>query len=161
MISKMTVRAFLGAALLIGTSSVPALSRGHAKAATPVVAGQYVEKSTGNTLDVEQLPDGKIKIDLAAYWPSEKPSAADFPSGPNIGETKATIPIKNGIAVYSTTEFGASCKITFKFASDSVDVKQDGDPNHCGYGMNVIATGTYAKVGKGPAPAKPKKRHGR
>ncbi len=71
--------------------------------------------------------------------------------GPNTGETETTIPIKNGTAIYTTTEFGGKCKITFKFMGRKVLVDQDeSDVACCGYGMNVNASGTYIKKSKKP-----------
>jgi len=155
MTSAISDRAFLCTILLIaGCWCLPVFSRGsRGTSSGGASTGHFTEKTSGDTLDVQVLPGGKVKLHLFAYWPSEHPSPQDFPNGPNMGETETTLPVTKGIAVYTTTEFGSSCKITFKFAGKSVLVEQDGDPNFCGYGMNVNATGTYTLGGK-PSPKK-------
>jgi hypothetical protein len=149
MISAVNDKALLCAILLIAGCSLPSFSRAH-KEVAGAITGHYKEKSSGDTLDVQLLPGSKIKLHLTAYWPSDHPSSEDFPGGGHIGETDTTIPIKGGTAVYGTTEFGGKCKITFKFVGKNVVIEQDGDPNMCGYGMNVIATGTYTLLSKKP-----------
>jgi hypothetical protein len=137
---------------LLGTvSAVATPQRAKISVKADSITGHYREKFSGDTLDVKLLPGGKIKIDLNAYYPSANPSPEARPGGPNIGETTATFPIKNGFATYSTEEFGGKCKITFAFSPNKVEIKQDEDTiGCCGYGMNVNASGTYKKLSNRP-----------
>jgi hypothetical protein len=115
------------------------------------ITGHYKEKLSEDTVDVKLLPGNKIKLHLFAYYPCANPSLKDRPGGPNTGETEATIPIKNGVAVYTTSEYGGKCKITFKFIGKKVIVEQEeSDIACCGYGMNVNASGTYVKLSSRP-----------
>jgi hypothetical protein len=122
---------------------IPAASQGD------TITGHYREKESGDLLDVKLLPGGKIKLHLLAFYPSSSPSLKECPGGPNTGETDATIPINQGLAVYTTSEYGGKCKITFKFVGRKVMVEQtESDAACCGYGLNVNASGTYIKTGK-------------
>ena len=156
--SKITQFACLNLCISLCTSfSTP--TRAEAQTQTTVkkivaaasVTGHYLEKDSGDTLDVQLLPGGKIKIDLNAYYPCANPSLADRPGGPNMGETDATIAIKNNHALYSTDENSGHCKITFDFAPKSVTINQDEQSmGCCGYGYNVNASGTYRKISNKP-----------
>jgi hypothetical protein len=64
----------------------------------------------------------------------------------NIGELDGEAAITGDTAVYESAEFGA-CKITIKFLRPgTIDVGQDGADGDCGFGHNVMASGTYRKV---------------
>jgi hypothetical protein len=64
---------------------------------------------------------------------------------PNIGEARGEATIEGNVATFvpgDTTE----CKITIKFLRNRLDVTQEGSDAACGFGHNVMATGTYRKI---------------
>ena len=112
----------------------------------PTISGIYTEKASGDTLEVREVKGGKIYFHLNAYYPCSNPSLKDRPGGPNIGEAESTVPLVNNKAVYSTSEYGGKCRITMEFKDGKVTIDQDEpDIGCCGFGMNVNASGTYAK----------------
>lgn len=76
-------------------------------------------------------------------------------SGPNahICEFDEVLTIKGSTAVFTEAEFDGSetCKLTFRFAKDAVEVDQEGS---CGCGVQANMEGTYLARGsfKGEAP---------
>jgi hypothetical protein len=64
---------------------------------------------------------------------------------PNIGEARGEARIEGNVATFvpgDTTE----CKITITFLRNRLEVTQEGSDAACGFGHNVMATGTYSKV---------------
>ncbi|MEW6127785.1 MAG: hypothetical protein AB1757_12175 [Acidobacteriota bacterium] len=62
----------------------------------------------------------------------------------NSGVAGGTILVKNGVAVFKTTEYSEEgCEITFTFQANKVIVRQSGADFACGFGHGVICDGTY------------------
>jgi hypothetical protein len=67
------------------------------------------------------------------------------PSG--LGDLRATIPIHENQAQYSTREFTEKeCRISIKFSADKLEAKQTGEDFDCGFGHNVTANGTFDRI---------------
>jgi uncharacterized protein YecT (DUF1311 family) len=71
------------------------------------------------------------------------------------GELEGEVEIHNGEAVFSYDHrdkpYGLDiCKITMKFAADRIELEQGLTP--CGFGMGVVASGTYIKTNDAPKP---------
>jgi hypothetical protein len=69
---------------------------------------------------------------------------------PNIGEAIGEADIEGNVATFipgDTTQ----CKITMTFLTNRMKVEQEGIDADCGFGHNVMATGTYRRV-KGGKP---------
>jgi hypothetical protein len=130
------------------TFVLPSIAQHAAKKtnAQPKVSGVYREKLSGDTLEVREVKGDKIYFHLTAYYPCINPPSEEFPGGPNMGEAEGTVPLKNHIAVYTTSEFGGKCRISMLFKNGQVTVTQDEpEVGCCGFGMNVEASGTYLK----------------
>ncbi len=100
------------------------------------VTGTYEMRmgpSAGCSLEVEQLPRSRIHflLDCNRGGPSY-----------NMGSAEDTIPISRGVAVYRTREFG-TCEIRFTFFDGWMRARQEEEGGGCGFGHNVVASGTY------------------
>lgn len=105
------------------------------------VTGSYRvrHRRVPNTLDVLQLPDGKIKFQLYAYWAGN----AEI-GNVNTGEAKGVVPLQNNVAVFEDAD--GKCKIRMKFTGNKIIVTQEEEELACGFGFNVTADGTYLKL---------------
>jgi hypothetical protein len=119
---------------------------GNVSAQTPVrtprpanVTGSYRLRNaeTPNSLEVLQLPGGKIKFHILALWVS-----VHNRDNVHNGELQGVIALAGDTAVYQ----GESCKVTIKFAAGKAIVTQDADVGDCFFGANVSATGSYRKM---------------
>jgi len=64
---------------------------------------------------------------------------------PNIGEARGEATIEGNVATFVPGDT-SECKITMKFLRNRLEVTQEGSDAACGFGHNVMATGTYRKV---------------
>ncbi|HXF39423.1 MAG TPA: hypothetical protein VN687_06900 [Blastocatellia bacterium] len=117
------------------------------KTAKPVqttsITGSY--KYILNTLEVLELPDHKVRISFAGVWPNSRRRAETR----NVGTFDETVPLKGRTAVVKPKYGNGECAITLEFKANKVIVTQEG--YSCGFGFNVEADGSYAKVsGKPP-----------
>jgi hypothetical protein len=103
------------------------------------VTGSYRLRNaeTPNSLNVLQLPGGKIRFHIVALWVS-----VHNRENVHNGELQGVIALTGDTAVYQ----GESCKVTIKFAAGKAIVTQDADVGDCYFGANVSATGSYRKM---------------
>jgi hypothetical protein len=103
------------------------------------VTGHYRLRNaeTPNSLEVLQLPGGKIKFHILALWVS-----AHNRDNVHNGELQGIVALRGDTAVYQ----GESCKVTIKFVAGKAIVTQADDVGDCYFGANVSATGTYRKL---------------
>jgi len=127
--------------LLLATSFVVAGQTSKTAKAKPPrsVTGHYVMRRSAfhNTLDVQQLPDGKIKFDLIALWVSQ-----NNPENVHNGEIQAIASLENGVAVYEE----GTCRIKMEFLPTGVRISESDDLTDCGFSVNVTAAGSYRKT---------------
>lgn len=114
-------------------ASLPALTKPRS------VTGRYSFRKDEfrNSLNVRQLPGGKIRFELIALWVS-----ANNPQNIHNGELHGVAPLKNGLAIYEN----GNCRVTMAFASNRVTITTDDVIDDCGFGANVAASGTYRKI---------------
>ena len=116
------------------------------KAKSPIqttsVTGTY--KYILNTLEVLELPDHKVRISFAGVWPNSRRRAETR----NVGTFDETVPLKGRTAVVKPKYGNGECAITLEFKANKVIVTQEG--YSCGFGFNVEADGSYAKVSSKP-----------
>jgi hypothetical protein len=95
------------------------------------VTGHYRRRNaeTPNSLEVLQLPDGKIKFHILALWVS-----AHNRDNVHNGELQGIVDLQGDTAVYQ----GESCKVTIKFAAGKAIVTQAEDVGDCYFGANVF-----------------------
>jgi hypothetical protein len=103
------------------------------------VTGHYRLRNaeTPNSLEVLQLPGGKIKFHIVALWVS-----VHNRENVHNGELQGIAALHGDTAVYQ----GESCKVTIKFAAGKAIVTQADDVGDCYFGANVSATGSYRKM---------------
>lgn len=103
------------------------------------VTGHYAarSKSAPNSMEVQELPSGKIKFHILALWVSHY-------NRENVhnGELQGTVDLVGDTATYAEDR----CKITIRFTRTAAIVKQSDDLGDCDFGANVTATGTYRKL---------------
>ena len=90
-----------------------------------------------NRLNVQQLPDGRVKFDLLALWVSHH-----NPENVHNGTLQGIVNQENGEAVYEAD----SCKLKIAFLANKIRITQSEEAGDCGFGANVTATGSYRKV---------------
>lgn len=133
---KISWKRLVPAALLLLLSFQLAPAQRKAYRAPGNVTGSYRYRSPSaeNSLDALKLPGGKVKIYLYASWIGN----AALGNVRN-GEVRATLPLKNNVAVYESGQ----CRITIRFAGRRAFVTQN--ENDCDFGLNVWAEGSYRK----------------
>jgi hypothetical protein len=106
-------------------------------------------KGMNNDLQIQALGKGKLKIDFDLIYPYTMNNGE---VSVNMGSLTGEANIVGDTAVYESDEFGP-CKITIKFVRPGeVKVTQNAEDFSCGFGHNVMASGTYKKTSS----AKPK-----
>jgi len=90
-----------------------------------------------NSLEVLQLPGGKIKFYLLALWVSPYNR-----ENLHIGELRGIVALEDNTAAYASER----CKVTMKFLRAKVVVTQSDAVGDCDFGASVSATGTYRKL---------------
>lgn len=123
-------------------SNAGAFSRQAVKkpAHTGGVTGTY--KLELNTLEILELPDNKIRIKFAGFWPNDRKRVETRNSG-----AFDEIVALDGKTATVKIQFGDDpCTINLAFRPNKVIVEQTGSLMGCGFGFNVEPDGTYAKV---------------
>ena len=111
---------------------------------TGSVTGTY--KYVLNTLDVLELPDHKVRIRFAGFWPNDRKRVETRNSGA-FDETVAL----DGHTATVKIQFGDDpCTVKVEFRSNKAIVEQGGSLMGCGFGFNVEPDGTYLKVSSKP-----------
>ena len=104
-----------------------------------VVTGHYRLRNpvTPNSLEVLQLPSGKIQFHLLALWvsPNNRENVHN-------GELEGIVELQGNKATYETE----GCKVTIRFFTTTATIIQDRKIGDCDFGVNVTATGTYRKL---------------
>jgi hypothetical protein len=130
--------AFAGLGVFLLFAIVPAQTSGGVRPPANVTGSYRVRSAeTPNSLEVLQLPGGKIKFHILALWVS-----VHNRDNVHNGELQGVIPFAGDTAVYQSE----SCKVTIKFAAGKAIVTQDAEVGDCYFGANVSATGSYRKM---------------
>lgn len=99
-------------------------------------------KGSSNEIKILALGGGKLKIAMELLYPY----MVNGEMSANMGSLDGEAAIKGDTAIYDSTEFGP-CTITIKFVRPgTIKVSQEGTDADCGFGHNVMASGTYTKV---------------
>jgi len=122
--------------------------------ASPVTSGQThrgvvtaaqingVYKSGRNDFRLLALGHQKLKVQFNGEWMTRG-------GYPNIGEAIGEATIDGNVATFIPGET-TKCKITLTFLpKNKMVVRQEGLDADCGFGHNVMATGTYRRVKAG------------
>src|SRR6266404_7444089 len=121
---------------LVSTKSGP---RPH-RAVTPAqVNGLY--RYGRNDFRILALGHHKLKVQFNGEWMTRG-------GYPNIGEAIGEADIEGNVATFIPGDT-TKCKITMTFLTNRMKVEQEGIDADCGFGHNVMATGTYRRVKRG------------
>jgi len=100
-----------------------------------------VYKDGRNDFRVLALGHHKLKVQFNGEWMTRG-------GYPNIGEAIGEATIVGNVATFIPGDT-TKCKITMTFLSNKMVVQQEGFDADCGFGHNVMATGTYRRVKAG------------
>jgi hypothetical protein len=100
-----------------------------------------VYKYGRNDFRVLALGHNKIKVQFNGEWMTRG-------GYPNIGEAIGEATIVGNVATFIPGDT-TKCKITMTFLTNKMIVQQEGFDADCGFGHNVMATGTYRRVKAG------------
>jgi len=96
-----------------------------------------------NSFRVLLLGRDKLKVQFNGEWMTRW-------GYPNLGRATGEATLEGNVATFTPGE-APKCKITLTFLSNHVEVTQEGTDADCGFGRNVMATGTYRRI-KGGRP---------
>lgn len=131
-------------AVFVPRAESRANQKGNRRAQTQAVTGTY--KYVLNSLEVVELPDHKVRISFAGYYPNDH-SRVDTR---NVGSFDETVPLKGRTATVKLQYGSDPCTIEIQFKTNKAIVSQGGSMFGCGFGFNVEADGTYIKVSSKP-----------
>jgi len=124
--------------------SVFSAQQGQERKSQAVTAAQIngVYKYMRNDFRVLALGHNKLKVQFNGEWMTRG-------GYPNIGEAIGEATIVGKVATFIPGDT-TKCKITMTFlANNKMVVKQEGFDADCGFGHNVMASGTYRRVKAG------------
>ena len=94
-----------------------------------------------NDFRILALGHHKLKVQFNGEWMTRG-------GYPNIGEAIGEADIEGNVATFIPGDT-TKCKITMTFLTNRMEVTQEGFDADCGFGHNVMATGTYRRVKRG------------
>jgi hypothetical protein len=97
----------------------------------------------GSEFRILALGHNKLKVQFNGEWMTRG-------GYPNIGEAMGEATIEGNVATFIPGDT-TRCKITMTFLTNRMEVTQEGTDADCGFGHNVMATGTYRRI-KGGKP---------
>ena len=100
-----------------------------------------VYKYDRNDFRVLALGHNKLKVQFNGEWMTRG-------GYPNIGEAIGEATIEGNVATFIPGDT-TKCKITMTFLRNRMIVEQEGLDADCGFGHNVMASGTYRRVKAG------------
>ena len=102
-----------------------------------------IYRNGGSEFRILALGHQKLKVQFNGQWMTRW-------GYPNLGEAIGEATIEGNVARFIPGD-APKCKITLTFLINRVEVTQEGTDADCGFGHNVMATGTYRRI-KGGKP---------
>jgi hypothetical protein len=134
------IKAYLVACSLLLASSLTIGQSNPRSVTATQINGLYTYRR--NDFRVLSLGHNKLKVQFNGEWMTRG-------GYPNIGEAIGEATIIGNVASFVTGDT-TKCKITMTFLPhNQMVVQQDGFDADCGFGHNVMATGTYRRVKAG------------
>ncbi|HEX5734459.1 MAG TPA: hypothetical protein VF131_16605 [Blastocatellia bacterium] len=127
----------LSTAPLLAPRSLQASSSAQKIVTAAQVNGTWRYKS--NTLKVWALGQQKLRVEFLGTY--EYKTGGELMA--NTGSGSGIARIEGDTAIFRPEDADEECKITMRFTEGKLIVEQEGG---CGFGHNVIASGTYRKV---------------
>jgi hypothetical protein len=98
------------------------------------------KNATGELRTVDR--DGDVEFQLQLW--GEPPAHSS-------GLAEGHLAVRDGRAVFETTEFGGKCRIEFAFEPKRIAIEQkEGDWAACGFGHSIEAHGTFVRTSRKP-----------
>src|SRR5205814_8681924 len=132
-----------GALTVVLFAAIAHLQLAPAQTSRVVTAAQAngVYRYYDNEFRILALGHGKLKVQFDGIYHTLAKSV-------NMGSAFGEATIEGNVATF-IPEDTQGCKITMTFLPGKLVVKQEGEDFACGFGHNVISTGTYRKVRAG------------
>lgn len=106
----------------------------------PANTGSYaLARSRGAGCELQVAPVAKDSVRLQLSCTRGAPSY-------NMGFLDERLPLRAGVVVFRSLEYGGPCEIRMHFRTRTAQVTQIGDAAACGFGYGVDASGTYART---------------
>ena len=132
--------------LSISAQAPPLVNQNGARKPRRVVTAEQINglyRDGRNDFRILALGHHKLKVQFNGEWMTRG-------GYPNIGEAIGEATIDGNVATFIPGET-KRCKITLTFLRNRMEVTQEGFDSDCGFGHNVMASGTYRRV-KGGRP---------
>ena len=140
---SLTIITLLATAVIVssgGIGSEKTAASAQNRIVTPAqINGVY--KYDRNDFRVLALGHHKLKVQFNGEWMTRG-------GYPNIGEAIGEATINGNVATFIPGDT-TKCKITLTFLRNKMIVEQEGLDADCGFGHNVMASGTYRRVKAG------------
>lgn len=137
--------AVFGLMLILFTADAPAQRKSvSGSEVTGTFRMNFTGKFKGNSNDIkiQALGRGRLRIAMDLVYPYSLPNGEHMA---NLGTLDGEAAIEADTGIYTSDD--GRCKIKIKFLRPgTIKVEQDGSDADCGFGHNVIASGTYRKV---------------
>ena len=138
--TSLKIVTLLAIALIWSTAGISHKTSAQNHAVTPAeINGVY--KYDRNDFRVLALGHNKLKVQFNGEWMTRG-------GYPNIGEAIGEATIIGNVATFIPGDT-TKCKITMTFLRNKMIVEQEGMDAECGFGHNVMASGTYRRVRAG------------
>jgi len=137
---------FVLSLLFVGLSHADSFANQKVKKPVQTVSVTGTYKYVLNSLEVLELPDHKVRVSFAGFWPNDRKRAETR----NVGTFDETVPLIDRSATLKIQFGDDPCVITLQFRSNKVIVSQEGSILGCGFGFNVEPDGTYVKTSSRP-----------
>ena len=141
--TSLTIATLLVAAVIVSSSGIGSAKTTVSAQNRRVTAAQIngIYKSGRNDFRVLALGHHKLKVQFNGEWMTR----AGYP---NMGEAIGEATIEGNVATFIPGDT-TKCKITMTFLRNKMIVEQQGLDADCGFGHNVMASGTYRRVKAG------------
>jgi hypothetical protein len=137
---------FVASGLLTSAQEPAVMTPTGPKPSGPAVTADQVNgvyRDRGSEFRILALGHHKLKVQFNGQWMTGG-------GYPNIGEATGEATIEGNVATFIPPDT-TKCKITMTFLTNRMEVTQEGFDADCGFGHNVMATGTYRRI-KGGRP---------
>ena len=134
--SKLVIIAFGCASLFLSKALLTSAQSPQRKVTPAQINGVY--KDGRNDFRVLALGHNKLQVQFNGEWMTRG-------GYPNLGEAIGEATIEGNVAIFVPGDT-TKCKITMTFFPNRMKVVQEGLDADCGFGHNVMASGTYRRV---------------
>jgi hypothetical protein len=141
-VKRIGISVLLAAAAIFSATAIPSLTRAQNSKVVTAAQANGVYKYYDNEFRILALGHNKLKVQFNGEWMTRG-------GYPNIGEAIGEATIVRNVATFIPGDT-TKCKIRLTFLPhNKMVVDQEGFDADCGFGHNVMASGTYRRVKAG------------